>query len=182
MRFKRRCHRTDDRSESGAVLLEFAFVALFLFALTMGMVEYGQAYRAQENTLAASRTGSRTAASLGKDQQADYQALSSLKAELLSSGLLDKVELVVVYRSATADGAPPDSCVSGGSSSEQCNIFTGAQLEVLTEGTFGTNGCSSNSVSSNWCPTSRIDDQRTADYVGLSVYGTHSSPTSTDQA
>jgi Flp pilus assembly protein TadG len=156
-------------NERGAALVEFALVILLLFVVCTGMVEYGLAYKAQENTLAASRSGVRITANLGNGQQADYQGLASLKADLLSSGMLSQVQLVVIYKSITTNGLPPAQCLTGTPTTQLCNVFTGAQLTALTTTTFGANGCSSNSVNATWCPTSRIDDQSTADYVGVYV-------------
>jgi Flp pilus assembly protein TadG len=170
MRHIRRQRRPPVASERGVALVEFAIVGLFLFGLTMGMVEYGLAYQGQENTLGATRSGVRATASLGRDVEADYQALSSLRADLAASGMLDQIDLVVIYRSATADGQPPADCLTGTSSGPLCNIFSQADVESLTKATFSsTSGCSTASVSSRWCPDTRNDDQLTADYVGLYV-------------
>lgn len=156
--------------ERGVALVEFAIVALFLFSLAMGMVEYGLAYQGQENTLGATRSGVRATASLGKDVESDFQALSSLRADLSASGMLGQVELIVIYRSATADGQPPADCLAVTSSGPLCNIFTQAQIQSLSKTTFSTTtGCSTASVSSRWCPSTRDDNQLTADYVGMYV-------------
>ena len=52
-------------------------------------------------------------------------------------------------------------------------MFTQAQIKALSTTTFGADGCSSASVSSAWCPTSRSDGQLAADYVGLYVRVRH---------
>lgn len=167
-------------SERGAALVEFAMVILLLFGISMGMIEYGRAYQGQENTLAATRSGVRATSSLGRDDLADFEALSSLKADLASSGMLDQVQLVVIYKSPSAsDGNPPASCITGVASAELCNVFSGNQLRALSKTTFNTNasgtgtGCSTASVSSRWCPNIRIDNQLQADYVGVYVKVKH---------
>jgi hypothetical protein len=84
--------------------------------------------------------------------------------------MLGQIELVVIYKSATADGQPPASCVAVSPSGPLCNIFDQASIQSLSKTTFSTTtGCSSASVSSGWCPNIRNDDQLTADYVGLYV-------------
>jgi Flp pilus assembly protein TadG len=170
MRLTRVHQRPPAASERGVALVEFAIVALFLFSLAMGMVEYGLAYKGQENTLAATRSGVRANASLGKDVLADYQALTSLRADLAASGMLGQIELVVVYRSATADGEPPPNCLSATATGTRCNIFSQADIQTLNQATFSTTtGCSTASRSSTWCPSDRNDNQLTADYVGMYV-------------
>lgn len=170
MRLTRLRPRATSDGERGVALVEFAIVVLFLFSLSMGMVEYGLAYQGQENTLGATRAGVRASAGLGSNRYADYEGLASLKADLASSGMLDKVELVVVYKSETANGQPPALCITGAAASTQkCNIYDQADISGLNKTTFGTNGCSTASVSNGWCPTARTDDQRTADYVGVYV-------------
>jgi len=159
-------------SERGVALVEFAIVSLFLFSLAMGMVEYGLAYQGQERTLGATRTGVRTAASLGTNVEADYQALASLRADLLASGLLDQIEVISIYKSATTDGQPPTACKATAATTELCNIYTQSQVQNLNKATFSTTtGCSTTtgSVSSRWCPNVRNDNQLTADYIGLYV-------------
>jgi Flp pilus assembly protein TadG len=173
MRLTRNIERPPE-GERGVVLVEFALVALFLFTLSMGMIEYGRAYQSQENNLGATRSGVRMTASLGNDVEADYQALASLRADLLSSGMLDQVELVVIYKSATVDGQPPAACLTGSATTALCNIFTQAHLNGLSKTTFSTTtGCSTASVSSRWCPNVRVDSQLTADYIGMYVRVRH---------
>jgi Flp pilus assembly protein TadG len=170
MRLTRVHQRPSAASERGVALVEFTIVALFLFSLAMGMVEYGLAFKGQENTLAATRSGVRANASLGNDVEADYQALTSLRADLSASGMLGQIELVVVYRSATPDGQPPAACVTGSPTTELCNVFTRVNIQSLSKSTFSAStGCSTASVRSNWCPDARNDDQLTADYIGMYV-------------
>jgi Flp pilus assembly protein TadG len=174
MRLTRMHPRPRADAERGVALVEFALVALFLFSLAMGMVEYGLAYQGQERTLGASRTGVRTTASLGTDVESDYQALTSLRADLLAGDMLAQIEVVVIYKSATVDGQPPAACVTSppAANNSLCNVFTQAQIQNLNKATFSTTtGCSTTagSISSKWCPNVRNDNQLTADYVGMYV-------------
>jgi Flp pilus assembly protein TadG len=174
MRLTRMHPRPVAGSERGVALVEFALVALFLFSLSMGMIEYGLSYQGQERVLGASRTGVRTTASLGTDVEADYQALTSLRADLLASDMLGQIEAVVIYKSATTDGMPPAACMTSppAATTQLCNIFTQAQIQNLNKATFSTTtGCSTTvgSISSRWCPNIRNDNQLSADYVGMYV-------------
>ena len=49
----------------------------------------------------------------GKDPQADYFALTSLKASLESSRLINGLQQVVVFRADSLDGGHPTACKSG---------------------------------------------------------------------
>jgi Flp pilus assembly protein TadG len=163
------------RRERGAVLIEFALVVLLLITLGMGIFEYGAAWRSGIATVSATRGAARTASSMGADPQADYLTLSSLKADLASGGLLTQVQRVVIYKSTTTNGQVPVGCLAGGTvGTNKCNIFTGAQLTALSSATFNaTTGCSTASVSSNWCPNSRVTLIATGDYVGVWVQTRH---------
>jgi Flp pilus assembly protein TadG len=168
-------HGRASTRERGAVLIEFALVVMLLVTLGMGIFEYGAAWRSGIAAVSATRGAARTVSSMGNDPQADYLALSSLKADLSSSGLLTQVQRVVIYKATAANGQVPVGCLSCGSvGTNSCNIFTGAQLSALSWSTFNTTtGCSSASVSSNWCPNSRVTLIATGDYVGIWVQTRH---------
>lgn len=153
-------------------MVELAIVSLFLISIFAGTYDYGQAWRTGLSANEAARTGARVGSARGPERDADYFALSGVKAALESSGKLDDVERVVVFRSTTANGRVPNACKTG--SNSNCQVITGANfrstwnLSPMTTVT-GTTGCLSIASSSGWCPTTRINDQETAEYYGIWV-------------
>lgn len=156
------------RGERGAALVEFALVALFILSLIAGTYDLGQGWRASLAVNEAARTGARTASAMGTQPLADYYALSGARAALGNSNLLAHVERVVIYRSATANGEVPAQCKTASTTSQPCNILTGAQFRTFTQTGFNTTtGCFTAATVRNWCPSSRNNVQQTAQYFGI---------------
>jgi len=171
----RRGRRAD--GERGAVLVEFALVGTLLVTILAGAYDLGQAWRSGLAVIESARAGARVGSSQGVSSNADFSLLSSMKAALSSSGTLDDVTRVVIFKSTTEDGAVPTTCrTATASTSSPCNILTGAQLQALPA-SVGTalqaNGCVINSVARDWCPTTRNDVQASADYLGVWVQIEH---------
>jgi Flp pilus assembly protein TadG len=159
--------RPDQR---GVALVEFALVLMLLLLLGFGIYEFGAAWRSSASATSAARTAVRTASSLGVDPQADYQALSSLKADLQANDLLSSVQLVVIYKSTTNDGAIPTGCTTNAATSQLCNIYTAADLAGLDLSDFNaTTGCLTAGTVKNYCPSIRNPIMASADYVGVWV-------------
>ena len=164
-----------DRRERGAVLVELAMVAVLMLTLAAGTFDYGMAWRAGLAANEAARTGARVGSAQGKVIGADYAILSGTRSALASSGQLDSVTRVVIFKSTTVDGAVPANCKTTTSSSisESCNILTGAQFRAMpttnTAGTLDSKGCILASQTRQWCPTDRNDVQLSADYIGIWV-------------
>lgn len=161
------------RSERGAVLVEMAFVAMFLAVLAAGAYNYGMGYRAGLGVIEGARTGARVGSTIGDDVQADFQILSSSKSALQSSGLLPYVQKVVVYRSTTTNGDIPVNCknYTSGSVSDSCNIFLGNDFRALpatwSASMANASGCLNIDKTKKWCPTDREDVQAFAHYLGV---------------
>ena len=105
----------------------------------------------------------------GKNRDADYAALSGAKAALKSSGKLNLVERIVVFK-ATATGKVPPACVTG--SATGCEVITGVNFRTNWETSTYTvatdsKGCLVIATSKNWCPTDRVNIQASADYYGV---------------
>jgi Flp pilus assembly protein TadG len=167
-------HGRAARRQRGAAMVEFALVANLLLTLALGVVEYGFAWRSSSGAITAVRAAARTVSSLGTSWQADEQALTSLRAGLSANGLLDDVELVVIYRSTTTDGAVPAACKTNLATAEPCNIFTGAELRSLVDTDFDvTTGCHTATLVRNYCPNARVQTIASADYVGVWVKTRH---------
>lgn len=164
--------RSGQSSERGAGIVEFALVALLLFTLSAGAFDYGQAWRTGLTANEAVRTGARVGSAAGPEREADFYALSGLKASLASGGQLDYVERVVVFRADSPDGAIPTVCKTGGGSG--CQTISGADFRTAWESgsaTSATNssGCLNVASSKSWCPTTRNNVQQTAQYYGVWV-------------
>lgn len=162
--------------ERGAVLVEFALVAMLLFVLGAGAFDYGMAWRAGLTVNEGARTGARVGSAMGNLEDsgsgkalADYYALSGARAALESSGRLADVERVVIFRSTTADGVVPAECKTQTNPNRPCNIIDGAVFRGgLSEGHFRTDGClTSTSYARRWCPANRNSVQLTAEYFGI---------------
>ncbi|MCB0976112.1 MAG: pilus assembly protein [Acidimicrobiales bacterium] len=156
--------------------MELAIVALFLFLLAAGTFDYGMAWRSGIEANAGVRTAARTGSSEQSERGADYDALSGMKASLASSGLLDDVQRVVVFRADSADGKVPPTCKT--SSTSACQVITGAnfrtnwEADPMTTATTSS-GCLQIATSKNWCPTGRDAVAATAQYYGVWVQVRH---------
>ena len=158
------------RDERGAVLVEFAMVLTFLLTIGFGVYEFGFAWRSSASATSSVRSAARTVSSLGVSREADFQALSSLRADLEANDLLGTVELVVVYRSSTAtNGAVPATCTTNSPTGSLCNIYTEADLLGLDLDDFDADGCLIGATVANYCPADRNPIMSTADYVGVWV-------------
>ena len=162
--------------ERGATLVELAVISVFLVTMIAGTFDYGQAWRSGLAVNEASRTGARVGSAQGPSRAADYNALSGAKAALVSSGKLARVLRVVVFRSTAADGKVPTACKTG--STSDCQVITGTAFQTSWESQSYTSatdstGCLVIATAKNWCPTSRIDTQATAEYYGLWIQIRH---------
>lgn len=172
---ERRRFRPFRPGERGAVVVELAIVSLFLATLFAGTYDLGQAWRSGLAMNEASRTAARVGSARGKSRDADYAALSGAKAALQSSGKLDKVERVVIFK-ADATGKVPSACITG--SGTNCQVITGANFRSSWEASDYTiattaTGCMQMATSKNWCPTTRNTVQSTADYYGVWIKMRH---------
>lgn len=169
--------------ERGATLVEFAFVGMFLLVLVAGTFDYGFAWRMGLAVNEAARAGARVGSGQALSRGADYYALNSVRSALTASGAIDQVQKVVIFKSTTADGVVPSTCLQA-SPSGSCNVLTGAQLKALTASSFDLtistdptvaptgSGCLKSSAAQRvgWCPSARSNDQDAgSDYYGVYV-------------
>lgn len=176
------------RAERGVTIVEFSFVMVILLTIVAGTVDYGRAWQSGLAITEAVRTGARVGSGQASLQSADYNALTGIRASLVASDKIDNVELVVIFRSTTANGTVPTSCTSATSPSGTCNVFTGAQLVALGPSSFniiwaadpddpptGGTGCANvgAALHRGWCPTSRNNTQASADYYGVYIRYRH---------
>lgn len=159
-----------ERHERGAVLIEFATVAIFLLVLLAGAFDFGMAWKATLGVTEAVRAGARVGSSSGTELTADRDLLLSAQAALSSSSLLDEVQRIVIYN-ATTSATIPNNCKKGSGTTLACNALTGDQFRALTatSGYDATTGCLDDAVRKGWCPKSRSNVQLTASYIGVWV-------------
>jgi Flp pilus assembly protein TadG len=164
-----RLHQRARDGERGAVLVEFAIVAMFLATMAFGTLEYGYGWKASMNVLTAARAGARSVSGSGTDYLADYLALTSIRTNLDSAGMLEGLQRVVIYKSQSADGQPPAACVTGTpTSANKCNVYLAGEVQSVAASQFSTTtGCKTGSTKAFYCPNSRITAQGTADSIGV---------------
>lgn len=163
--------------EDGLALLEMAMIATFLFGLVAATFDFGMAWRNGSAVTEAARTGARVGSGQASRPGADYDLLGGIRGSLKGAGLMDGLELVVIYKSTSPDGRIPDTCKRppfGG----VCNVLTGDELENMSPSNFNYNpeadpvtgnGCMvSGATYWNWCATSRNASQE-GDYLGVYV-------------
>jgi len=163
--------RTRASGERGAALVELAVVLPLLLLIAFGVVEYGSAWNRKLQMETAARAGARVGSSLGNTRLADYGLLQGVKSAINDIGL-SNVDYVVVFKSTATDGArPAGTCASSTptSVSGSCNVYTGAQLQSLTQADFtGTVSCGTTAPDRYWCPLNRQNVQSIgADYIGV---------------
>lgn len=155
--------------ERGAVLVEFATVAIFLVVMLAGAFDFGMAWRAGLGVTEAARAGARVGSSGGKSTSADRDLLLSTQAALASAGLLDDVDLVIIYN-ATTNATVPTNCKTGTGTTLTCNSFTATQFrDIDAAEPIDANGCIVASSRKGFCPTTRTNVQLTASYIGVWV-------------
>lgn len=161
------------RRERGAALVELAIVGVLLVTILAGAFDLGMAWRGTLAVTEAARAGVRVGSAVGVDTEADRDLLLSVKSALSSSGMLDEVTRIVVFKSGT-DGEVPALCKTATSLRTGCNILSGAQLKALTTTSLlETNGCIKDSISKGFCPTTRKDVPAEADSIGIWIRAEH---------
>ncbi len=201
---KRRSRRSSNGAsrDRGAVFIEFALLLPVLLLFAMGIVEYGMGWRAANDVNAAARDGARSGTSASAYATADRSVLVSIANNLASSGDLDGVEKIIVYKASSANGQVPGSCLaktnpSGSASSPGfvvgvggvCNVYGPGQLTYLLNGSNASNngpwvnsagtGCDGSDLDAPWCPAIRNHSltSNSFDYMGVYVKLKHSSIT-----
>lgn len=162
--------------QRGATLVELAFVSVFLVSIIAGTYDFGQAWRTGLAVNEAARTGARVGSAQGPVREADFNALSGAKAALVSSGRLDRVLRVVVFRSTAADGKMPAACKTAATT--DCQVIPGAAFQTNWEASAYTSvttatGCLTIATAQNWCPTTRDNVQTSAEYYGIWIQVRH---------
>jgi hypothetical protein len=155
-------------------MIEFVFVFPILLLLAFGTVDMGMAWVANNRVEGSASTAARIGASSGDDPAADANILRSLRASLPDEQL-SRLDRVVVFKSATANGSVPGGCIKAVGSGDQtgvngqCNTYSGATVRGVIPDNLGT-------ADNFWLSTSRNDDlSDPPDYIGVWVRTTFDS-------
>ncbi|MFN8041529.1 MAG: TadE/TadG family type IV pilus assembly protein [Acidimicrobiales bacterium] len=161
--------------DQGAGLVEFALVAPVLILFVIGIVEYGLAYRQDQQIQTALMSAGRMIGQQSNSRWADFEGLRAIDSALGAAPRLT-INKVVVYKSTAANGQVPSNCASitpsnnaANGLSGSCNVYSSAQVKTSTPSGFiaGTNNsCASGSWDTNWCPRNRDPEN---DKVGVYI-------------
>jgi Flp pilus assembly protein TadG len=174
-----RARRNGD-DERGAALVEFAVCLSLIITIAFGVIEFGNAWNEKLEVETAARSGARVGSSLATARLADYGILQATSSVLNDIGL-SNVDYVVIYKASNVNGVrqggcaqdPPVSVSTTTSTTNPCNVYTGAQLASLTQTSFtGTTSCGTTAPDRYWCPLGRQNVQGAtggADYIGVYV-------------
>jgi Flp pilus assembly protein TadG len=181
--------RFGQRSESGAVLVEAAFVFPVFMVLLFGMIEFGFIFKDSLTLSTMVQTGARTGAELGNasatgSDSADYQILSTMASG--STALNAQVESVVIFNADSGTpGVPlpgvPPQCTSGSGVSGVCNVYSAAEWQAIVSGTEtggdfqGAPMCPNGCWDSEWPPGTRTTSESGSgpDFLGVYITALH---------
>ncbi len=156
-------------SERGAALVELALIVPILVMLVVGIAEFGFGYKDRMTVQTATRTGARVGSTLGNRSTIDYDILQGVKSALGSVPTAN-IDKIIIYKSTTADGAVPATCLSSGSQAGSCNVYLPSALTAPST----SFGCGSGALDTAWCPTSRVVSQSVGpDYLGVYIQIRH---------
>lgn len=172
----RRARRTDSslqplnptgHGDRGAVIVEFALVAVILFTIIFGLIEGGLLVRARNSTESATDEAARRGSIAGSSASADWQILRQMEVR----GALSQAQInyVVVFRAEHSLAEPSQACKEGTPVSNECNVYERSDFE-LNSGAFD---CGNPSVDGSWCPASRAQDETGFEYIGVHVNASH---------
>ncbi len=158
------------REERGAAMVEFAFVAVLLFSILFGIVEFGLAFRDRLTVANATQASARVVATMGADEQADFAALQALAADLetLPSAGVNIINSVDIFL-ADGSGNPVGNCFTG----SLCNRY------VYWPGftpTCDWNPCPDADAGYNgwdWAPADRDVELPDLEVVGVELHFSH---------
>jgi hypothetical protein len=152
------------RGERGAVLVEATLVLPLMMMIVWGIIEFGFGWKDKMTVETAAMSGARTAANLGNDPLADYNALKTT-VSALSGVPAANIDYIVIFNAANPITT---NCAAGTPSSvgtSQCNVYLPSTF-AWPSSSFG---CGSGKPDNNWCPIGRSQTQATASYVGVYV-------------
>lgn len=162
--------------ETGAALLEAAFVVPIFLALLLAGIEGGFVFYERLSVHNMSLAGARSASGHGAEILADYQALQSVEDSFggMTGGQLT---MVVIYKATGPEGSVPAACKTS-SVATSCNRYVAADL-ARDSSQFGCTGPPGpvTKIDNSWCPATRktalAGSNGPPDYVGVYVEAEH---------
>lgn len=170
--------------DEGAVLVEFALVLPIIALVTLGILEFGLAWRDANTVTRTVASAGRTGATLANDEFTDYELLRAVQSGFTGNDQLE-IERVIVYEAAAVDGGVPQTCLDFGvptgtgafGVADTCNIYSKDQVDSdslagfrrVASATYPDWDCASGSWDAQWCPADRQRARPGADYVGVFV-------------
>lgn len=172
---RRSTRRADD---SGAVMVEFGLLAPVLVLLSLGLLEFGMAWRQNLYVERSAQMAGRTGASSGADPFTDYDILQSVSSTI-SGATNTELERVIVFKANTG-GTVPASCLSAAYTglgahgvAGVCNVYGAAQVFTTSPGVGFARASNATTCGSGWdtrwCPMGRDRTLPGADRIGLYV-------------
>lgn len=169
--------------DGGAVIVEFALVLPILLTFSLGIIDFGNAYRQENIGQQVVMSAARTDSQQSKGRFADYEALRNISSGA-SAMANTVVKEVVVWKANTlitpqCTGTNPTGTTVKGTAG-LCNIYSVTQVNEPNPGV-GFPAGASNSLScnggwdSNWCPLTRNNADGAGDYLGIYVAFEYSS-------
>ncbi len=141
-------------------MVEFALVAPIFVVLVLGVMDFGFAMRETNRLERTTSAAARTGASLANYKYTDYEVLKVVDAATAGIEGLE-LQQVVVYKTTSSDGPPPDTCTGGTGVDDLCNVYT---AEMVAEDDFevgfpdrgdaAPTACDAGSWDAGWCPMS----------------------------
>lgn len=151
-------------------MIETAIIAPFLLMLAMGIFEFSSGWQANLQVQTSVRAAARTGSGEGKARLADWSMIGALRSGLTHFQTGD-IQQVVIFGASDPVGTVPTACKTGTPSTvNKCNVYTGAQINSLTQANFGAEDddfCSASAPDHFWCPVDRDSSQAYAEYVGV---------------
>lgn len=171
--------RVRARRDAGSVLIELALVMPLLAMVAFGTIEGGAAIVSGDRVAGAAVQAARIGASAGSRVDADRDLLVALRSALPAEEL-SRLDRVVVFKPAGANGAVPAGCVKElGDPSEQglatsCNSYSGATVRSVSAASMLGFGGAVNNKDGSWPPSTRKDTLvQGPDYLGVWIRTVH---------
>lgn len=147
------------RGDSGAALVEAAFITPVFLYLVLGMLEMGLMFRSYLSVNAASQDAARTGSVLGFQGDVDYQIIQVTK-RTLNIVPLTEIQRIVVFKATNGPlSVAPLSCRTSSTAAHFtdttnfCSTYILADLNTTIPSNFYN--CSFPGYSAGWCPATR---------------------------
>jgi Flp pilus assembly protein TadG len=175
----RTCRRLAD--DSGAVMVEAAFITPIFVFLLFGILEFGGVFRDYLTIGDAASSGARAASIQGNTQNADWEIMQAVKR---SARAIPRSQLtdLVIFKASGPNSVATTACKSGGVTvgtaanpgTGSCNHYGPSDLALTTLPT--TWNCSTGPYQ-YWCPPTRqvtlLPDPPGPDYLGIWIKVEH---------